>query len=672
VLRRLLHERAPFALGVLVIASTALRYAGSTGYDAPWISPDEEIYALLGRSLWDTGSFEILDAPAPYYSALYPALVGLPLSLLEIGSALEVVKVLQAAVMSSAAIPIYLWGRSLVSQGWALAAAALTLALPAFAYTGLVMSETLFLPVSVTAVWALARALERPTVGRQVVFAVAVAAAVATRLQAIVLVAAFVLAVPVLAFLARDRDVIRRFLPALAGIGAVGIAWVVVSATRDGSWHGVLGAYATAGEQGYEVSEAVRFVFWHVADVFLLVLGAPLLALLALAVTTVGGRETEAPVRAFVAATTAYVALLTAEVGVFASRFVGHFAERQLVTAAPPLFLALVVWLHRGAPRPQPWTSVVAALVAAPVVLLPIRDFASRGTAPNALMTIPLDKLAGATSTDTLENAYLAGGVLLIVLFVVLPRRLAPLLGAVVAAGLIGASGIATAEVAHLSDRERLRVFGAAEPGWIDRATDGDVTLVWTEEDTWTGAWQQLFWNERIKRVVRPPEQSVPGPLPQGPFAPRFDGRLYKPDGTPLTLPLVAASGDIRFVGEPVTRLPTTPDLPEMLLWRPKQPTRVAQWTTGIRPNGDLVGIIRVTVYACGPGRLELTLLGKEGRPVGVYIDGKYVLQRMLAPGDVAHLSIPAPATADGQTRCVYELESNGLTGSTRIQFVRE
>src|SRR5581483_5639562 len=69
--------------------------------------------------------------------------------------------------MSLAAVPVFLWGRSLVSTRWALVAAALTLALPGLVYSGLVMTEVLFYPLLVLAAWAMARAIERPTPARQ-------------------------------------------------------------------------------------------------------------------------------------------------------------------------------------------------------------------------------------------------------------------------------------------------------------------------------------------------------------------------------------------------------------------------------------------------------------------------------------------------------------------------
>ena len=56
--------------------------------------------------------------------------------------------------MSLTAVPVFLWGRRLMSETWALAAAALTLTIPGFAYSGLLMSETVFCPLVTLAAWA--------------------------------------------------------------------------------------------------------------------------------------------------------------------------------------------------------------------------------------------------------------------------------------------------------------------------------------------------------------------------------------------------------------------------------------------------------------------------------------------------------------------------------------
>ena len=58
------RRAAPIALVLLIAVSAGVRFWAARGMDLPWIAPDETIYALLGRSLWEDGSFTLLGAPA--------------------------------------------------------------------------------------------------------------------------------------------------------------------------------------------------------------------------------------------------------------------------------------------------------------------------------------------------------------------------------------------------------------------------------------------------------------------------------------------------------------------------------------------------------------------------------------------------------------------------------
>src|SRR5919201_1838769 len=81
------------------------------------------------------------------------------------------------------------------------AAAALTLASPGLVYTGFLMTEVSFYPVLVLVAWAMAAALEEPTLDRQALLLGTMLLAFATRLQAVVLVAVLVLALLLRAWL---------------------------------------------------------------------------------------------------------------------------------------------------------------------------------------------------------------------------------------------------------------------------------------------------------------------------------------------------------------------------------------------------------------------------------------------------------------------------------------
>ncbi len=220
-------RREWWALGALVLLSTGLRAWAALEVPVPWITPDEMVYGMLGRSLWLHGSLAILGGPTPFYSLLTPALAGLPLAAFGLGTGYDVLHGLQPFVMSLAAVPVYLWGRTLVSKRSAFAAAALTLATPVLVYSGLLMTEVLFYPLLTVAAWAGAEAIARPTRRSQLLLLAAFAAVCATRIQAIVLVPALVTAALVDAGLARSWGRLRRHLPVAAGIGVLLVAWAV-------------------------------------------------------------------------------------------------------------------------------------------------------------------------------------------------------------------------------------------------------------------------------------------------------------------------------------------------------------------------------------------------------------------------------------------------------------
>src|ERR671922_1973683 len=154
-------------VALLVLVSALLRGWAATRVPGPWFIPDEAIYAQLGRSLWSSGHFRILGSTPDFFGLVYPAFVGLPLHLAGITRGYEVAKWLQALAMSLAAVPVYLWGRTLVSEGWALVAAALTLCVPELGLTSFLLTEVLFYPLFCLTAWLMARALLRPTPARQ-------------------------------------------------------------------------------------------------------------------------------------------------------------------------------------------------------------------------------------------------------------------------------------------------------------------------------------------------------------------------------------------------------------------------------------------------------------------------------------------------------------------------
>ena len=667
-------DRSIVGLAVLVVASTAVRFALSRDVAAPWIAPDEQLYGLLGRSLVAGDGLQVLGEAVPYYSLVYPLVVGIPFIGGDLGGGVTGVQLLQALLMSLTAVPVFFWARPLAGARWSLVAAGLSVLIPGLVYSGLLMSEALYYPVAVLAVWALASCLREPTLGRQALLLGAIGLAFATRLQAVGFVAVILVALGLLAVFERSTTPFRRMWPTLAALGALALAWIGSRIALGGVGE-LLGAYAPLGEAGsYSVGDVARSIAWHIGSLALLTIAVPLAALGVLTWHALQRKETDVRARALVAAAVAYLAVTVIEVSAFASRFVDHVTERQLLSVAPPVFVAFSVWLARGLPRPQPATSIIAIAVAAPTLLLPLDRVATRATAPDAPSMIALERLRSVLTESTFETLYAVGAAVMLALAVLIPRRFAPVLVALVAAAFVGGSIVASDEIADRSRLERDRTFAGGATDWIDASGATDATLLLTGDRFWPSAWQELFWNKSISQVARVRGAESPGLIPQVVVSPRGDGQLETAAGTTLDPDYLAAPANVTVAGERVAEVPGTEDQPGIALWRTEHPVRLRQRVTGIRPNGDLHGgeSARIKVFACGPGRLELTLLGKQGLPTRVLMDGQVIAESTIPPGGAWRPSIPTAGSVDGTGDCVFQLRTDGLIGSTRIEWLPE
>jgi len=609
----------------MVACSAAIRTWGAFAAEGPWYTPDEQVYAELGRSLYSQGRFEILGETPDFLGVVYPALVGLPLNLSDVEVGYGLLKILQAVVMSLVAVPVYVWGRELMSRSWALVAAALSLCVPGLAFAGFVMTEVAFYPVLCVTAWAMARALVEPTNARQVLVVAAVFLAAMTRLQAIVLAPAFFAAVGLK--VAFDRTWLRgalRFRAAAIGFAALAIAWLAVPAIFGGS---ALGAYSiTATDTTYRVGESIRFVLYHAADLLLFTLVLPVLAIAVLASGAARGRERAPQVQAYLATTIAVSLVFVAAVGLFASRFVGRLAERNLIALAPLLFMGFCLWLDRGAPRPRLVTALTSAAALALLAFVPWDDFVSRAAQPDAFSMIPLRWMQLAYPELDVRWVVLVGAVELLVVAVLIGRRLLWILPASVAALLAAASIPTTVEVAREASDFRTALVGT-DPQWIDRHADGPVAYVFGGEQPWSlGApvWEHLFWNRRLHRLYELFGAKIVGPAPAAVVRPARDGRLLLHDGRIAEGAYAVASTRMSFVGQRVAATPQG-----LALWRLEPPLRLSTRTTGISAGGVVGAAASVVVYACSGGELALTLTSQAEQEVELLV-GERVAQTIV------------------------------------------
>jgi hypothetical protein len=652
----------------LVVLSSVLRFLAARRIATPWIAPDEMVYALLGRSLWAHGSLSILGGPTPFYSFVYPAFVGVPLSIGSMQAGYTALKAVQALTMSLAAVPVYLWGRSLMRPWWAVVAAGLTLAIPGLAYSGLVMSEVVFYPLLVVAAWAAARALAEPTPRRQAVFIAVALVLVATRLQALVLVFAVPTAAVVEALLARQLRRLTRLWP-LAAASAVGAGFLLVRGSAG------LGGYAAAAGH-YDAGEAAKYVAYHGAALLLLCGVLPVCAL-AIQLVAAARWVEAAQVRAFLAVTASLAVWSVVEVGVFASEHAGRIEERDLLGLAPLLFLGFALWLDRGAPRTYLIAATTALAAAGLLMALPYKRFVTPAAAPDSFtFAATLRVLQTHPSLDPLVLIGLPAAVLA-TLSALLPRRLLAATAPLLIVALIAASVGASQEVRREAAQRRQLLVGS-DPSWIDHAlaahrTSAPVAFVYTGNPDFTAAWAAAFWNRDLSRIYRPPQLPVGGPLVQHILRVGDDGVL-RSDRHPLPdrYLVVSSSGNLPPVGDQVatTELTNGAGATQTLgLWQVKRPARVLMQKLGFQPNGDIyhTGIVRV--YNCARGSFTATLLGKTTERIVLALNGTTVRTISLRPGQAKTEIIQGHPEPGSSRRCTLTITPTSTLGTTQLLF---
>jgi hypothetical protein len=486
----------------------------------------------------------------------------------------------------------------------------------------------------------------------------------ATRLQAVVLPVAFLGAAALLALVERRRGLLVRLAPTWGAFGVLALVWIVWRLVRGVP---VLGAYQAAAQSSYGVGDSLLAIVRHAGDLVLLTAVVPVAGLVLLAVDTLRRRESAPAERAYVAVAVSFTVATLLQVAIFASRHVGYIAERNLVALAPPVFVGFAVWLDRGAPRPRPFTSLVALLVLAPVLAIPIESFLSDGSLPFSFTAVALERVLGGHSLATQEIAIFGAAALVAALVVLTPRRFAWSLAALVLGALSLASIPASRGLADASRTQQTRFLGPVKD-WVDRAAAGPAFYLYDGDRDVDAVWENIFWNDDIRAVYDLPGTNVIGPLAQHEITLWPDGTLRPPP----PFGAVVASSNLAFVGERVAE--ATQELPGqsgLRLWRLEGAPRVALRLSGFQPNGDVYGGAhgQVIVYGCGPGSLRVTVLVKTPEQIEVSRDGVPWRTESFEKTRVWRVTIPAPPGHDGQDACVFSLRPTALIGTTLIEF---
>ncbi len=638
----------------IVGVSTVVRYVLGRGTPAPWIMVDELIYSELAKSLAESGRFLVRGEATAAYGIVYPTLIAPAWALFEsVPQAYAAAKAINALVMSLAAVPAYFLARRVLAEPLALAAAALTVAVPSMVYTATLMTENAFYPLFLAAALAMVLWLERPTALRTGIVLAASLVAYMTRQQAVALLPALLTA----PLLVAGRAAFRRYV-VLYGLAAAGVVGVlVVQVARGRSPLGIFGAYEVAGRADYSLTEVAKWFVYHAGELSLSLGVIPFAALVLLALMP--RRLTERD-RVYVAAALSLSFWLVLEVAVFASEQTFRIEERNMFYVGPLFLIALLVWIERGLPRPQPAITIAAMVAVGLPLVIPYEDFIGLNAISDTAALLPLGWLVehGLALTNVVF-VVLAGVVLAGLAFLFVPRRYALVLPGLVLVYFAVSQHPIVAEHRFRSAQHLYGGITVAYRDWLDRyvGPNGDVAFLWEGDSDKFTVWENEVFNRSVGSIYTT-GPAVPGGLAQTPVTiDRTTGYVHEPDGARVPASYVLTDAPGQLAGEVIGE----DGVKRLILYRVNGPLRQVAFVEGLYPQDTWSGRnVTYTRYDCHGGTLEVELQGdlalvREPNTVIVRA-GDRAPEGVLVDPLLKSTTVRVPLESDGG-KCVVRFE---------------
>jgi hypothetical protein len=524
------HPRlsAAVALIGLAAASILLRVFIVGQISGVWIRLDELAYEEMARSFAHSGHVSILGKSGLAYSPLYSIVLS-PIYALtsSMQTAYEWAKVENAVLISLSVFPIYAIARSVLSRGRSVAVAAVSLVAPLMLYSGFEMSESLAYPLCLVAIWAMLRAVRRPTVANDALLLLTIALASAARLQLVVLLPAALTAVVVVAMLrppprerGRSRAVLRAVLEHWLLFGIVGAAFLAVLVSRavNGGALPFAGRYSNVGTAHASPLRVFELFFQHLGGLDWAVGVIPFAcALLGCYVLVRAGFPRRALIFASVAAASVFWFLL--EVAFDAAAFDSTRArggpvlsdpprihERYLIYLLPFFLVALVGALpaFRNGKIATRRHLVIAAVVTLLPALIPFGTVINNTSVSDSFSLQPF----GAAVHGFIESAphatTAAVGLSAILAFAYFRAAVRPLPSLVITVTVLVFLGLSFLEFSRQSTPfARASVGLPSYNNWVDRATGGRGTVDFVSGDrpSQITILDTAFWNTSVDRV---------------------------------------------------------------------------------------------------------------------------------------------------------------------------
>jgi hypothetical protein len=674
-------------IGLIVVLGALLSWR-HTRHVHEWIVMTDELqYLKLGQSLGD-GSFPVPTLRGEHIellSVLYPLLIAPVLALFSVPDGYQVLHLLNALLIASTAVPVYLLARTVgAGRRPSYLAAALAVAVPWAATSAVVMTESAAYPAFAWALLGIQRALVAPSLGRDLVALVGIGVAFFARTQFVFLAPAFpalvVLHETLFALVGGGRTanraaLLRRLRPhaALGALTAIGLVLVVLPGTPLTS---LLGPFRGTVSEGGVLPDGLGNAMRTQLTLVVGGLGIVPLALGAGWAMASLLRPTDRSSHAFAALTVVVGVALTYVVAVFGLRHAPGPLDRYLFYLAPLLIVASVACLAQGRARPLGLAAgalfTFYVLRSSDVTFIePAGLFVnSQASEFHRVFHGQVYRIATTLGISGLSPiALFSWGTLVVAAAVsLLIHRARRAALAIVGLPLLA---LAIVQDDYVSKRVTLRINsgqGAINAGslpgrdWIDRAlpAGGDVALSpsplgepFLTQRVW---WNAEFWNKRVNRAVIYDRfgDNTPFPYRQMSVDDRDGAIRTSGGGEPRFMVFARNQIDFRPRGRRLaeyrTKIPQDPGLELLDLELPYRASWIAD---GAADDGWIVRgtPARVRVFPRADGRPQRLTVNLD-LPVGRVAASPFVVRagRRVARGRAAAGTVDGDAEA---TLCV-------------------
>jgi Dolichyl-phosphate-mannose-protein mannosyltransferase len=490
-------------LAGIVTASALAEILIARGIQSPTVFQDELIYAELSRSFADGGHFLLRDVPTTAYgplSRLYPILIAPSFALTSSATqAFALLKAINAVLFALAALPTYLIAKRLLGTNLALVAAALTVAVPGFVYSGMVMTESAAYPAFLLAGLAMISSLERPSTRRQLAVLATIGLAFSIRAQAVFLLPAYLSTILLLAWLEsagqRRFHEFRRNLAKfnstwLALLGALTLV-LLAEVSRGRSPIQLVGSYRVVGGD-VNLLSVPKWFLYQLADLDLYVGVIPFVAFCALVPIALRG-TTDRPLRIFAATTLSLLIWMNLLVAGFSSSVWGldRLHERNVFYGVPLILIAFLTFFERGELRRRRLAIGMAALAAVLPAALPFASLI-KGARVDSLALLPWSNTLISAGVVPFAMAAFAA---VLATFILAPRHSLPILISIVALNFVVIGSVANGQVRVSA---QLIAHARTNQTWIDDAVGpkAQVAALWIPNGMACVPSSRRYWRE--------------------------------------------------------------------------------------------------------------------------------------------------------------------------------